>query len=318
MTMPDDSAKPETATPGGSRMPPEKAARLMRWATYASVSVASVLIAAKFAAWVATDAVSLLSTLIDSLLDVCASLLNLIAVRHALEPADKEHRFGHGKAEALSGLAQAAFICGSAAFLLIEAGERLLDPRGIDNTAIGYAVMVLAIVLTLALVLFQRHVVKQTGSVAITADSTHYQMDILVNISVIVSLTLVSTLGWTWADPVFALAIAAYIVWGAWRIGTVAYHMLMDRELDESERRIIQNIALAHPDVAGLHDLRTRRSGHQVFIQMHLEMDGELSLRAAHVISDAVEASIRGAFPNAEVLIHEDPEGIEEERAVFL
>ncbi len=316
--MPDDSAKPDTSTLAGNRMPSEKAARLMRWATYASVSVASVLIAAKFAAWVVTDAVSLLSTLIDSLLDAVASLLNLIAVRHALEPADKEHRFGHGKAEALSGLAQAAFICGSAAFLLIEAGQRLANPQGIENTGIGYAVMVFAIVMTLALVLFQRHVVKQTGSVAIAADSTHYQMDVLVNISVIVSLALVSTLGWTWADPVFALAIAAYIVWGAWRIGMTAYNMLMDRELDDTERRAIQDIALAHPNVIGLHDLRTRRSGYQVFIQMHLEMDGEISLHDAHAISDAVEASVRGAFPNAEVLIHEDPEGIEEERAVFL
>lgn len=314
MTTPDDSMKPVS---GANRLPPEKAARLMRWATYASVSVASVLIAAKFAAWVMTDAVSLLSTLIDSLLDVVASLLNLIAVRHALEPADKEHRFGHGKAEALSGLAQAAFICGSAGFLLIEAGQRLLRPQDIDNTGVGYAVMVFAIVMTLALVLFQRHVVKQTGSVAIAADSAHYQMDILVNISVIVSLALVSTLGWTWADPVFALAIAAYIAWGAWRIGMIAYEMLMDRELDDSERRTIEDIALAHPKVAGLHDLRTRRSGHQVFIQMHLEMDGEMSLLDAHVISDAVEASVKAAFPSAEVLIHEDPEGIDEERAVF-
>ena len=316
--MPDDSTKPETVAPNANRMPSEKAARLMRWATYASVSVASVLIAAKFAAWVVTDAVSLLSTLIDSLLDVVASLLNLLAVRHALEPADKKHRFGHGKAEAISGLAQAAFICGSAAFLLIEAGERLVHPRGIENTGVGYAVMALAIVLTLALVLFQRHVVKQTGSVAISADSTHYQMDILVNISVIVSLTLVSTLGWTWADPVFALAIVAYIVWGAWRIGITAYHMLMDRELDEAERQSILDIAMAHPEVVGLHDLRTRRSGHQVFIQLHLEMDGEISLTDAHVISDAVGASVKEAFPNAEILIHEDPEGVEEERAVFL
>ena len=308
MTMPEDST---------NQMPPETAARLMQWATYASVSVASILVAAKFAAWVATDAVSLLSTLIDSLIDVVASLLNLLAVRHALEPADKEHRFGHGKAEALSGLAQAAFICGSAGFLLIEAGERLLNPRGIENTGVGYAVMVLAIVMTLALVLFQRHVVKRTGSVAITADSAHYQMDILVNISVIVSLALVSTLGWTWADPVLALAIAVYIVWGAWRIGMIAYNMLMDRELDDTERRTIEDIALAHPKVVGLHDLRTRRSGRQVFIQMHLEMDGEISLLDAHAISDAVEASIKETFSNAEVLIHEDPEGIEEERAVF-
>ena len=315
--MPNDAPSPEHRSNDGQRLSPERAARLMRLATYASVFVASILIAAKFTAWVSTGAVSLLSTLIDSLLDVGTSLLNLIAVRHALEPADKEHRFGHGKAEALSGLAQAAFICGSAAFLTIEAGERLLHPRAIDNTAIGYWVMVLAIVLTLALVGFQRHVVKQTGSVAITADSVHYRMDLLVNISVSVSLVLVGNLGWSWADPVFALAIAGYIVWGAWKIGSASYEMLMDRELADDERQTIVDIVLAHSKVLGLHDLRTRSAGNMVFIQMHLEMDGDMSLLDAHAISDSVEEKVIEAFPNAEVLIHEDPEGIEEERAVF-
>jgi len=300
-----------------SAITPERAAQLMRLATYASVSVASVLIAVKFWAWAVTGAVSLLSTLIDSILDAGASLLNLLAVRHALEPADKEHRFGHGKAEALSGLAQAAFICGSAAFLIIQAGERFLHPQAIENTALGYAVMALAIVLTLALVGFQRYVVNQTGSVAIKADSVHYQMDVLVNISVIVSLVLVSNMGWGWADPAFALAIAGYIVWGAWHIGMDAYHMLMDRELSDAERQAILDIASAHPKVLGLHDLRTRSSGNRVFIQMHLEMDGEMSLYEAHAISDAVEVMVLRVFPNAEVLIHEDPEGIEEQQAVF-
>lgn len=315
--MPEDPTSTESRPASGQRLPPQAAARLMRLATYASVSVASVLIVAKFGAWVMTGAISMLSTLIDSLLDVGASLLNLVAVRHALEPADKEHRFGHGKAEALSGLAQAAFICGSAVFLAIEAGERLLRPRAIDNTAVGYWVMALAVVLTLALVAFQLHVVKKTGSVAIAADSTHYRMDLLVNIGVVVSLILVSNLGWSWADPVFAVAIAGYIVWGAWHIGLDSYHMLMDRELSSGERRAILDIALSHPGILGLHDLRTRASGNRIFIQMHLEMDGDLSLRDAHAISDAVEAKVKEAFPNAEVLIHGDPEGVEEERAVF-
>ncbi|MAF95047.1 MAG: divalent metal cation transporter FieF [Rhodospirillaceae bacterium] len=289
----------------------------MRLATYASVTVAAVLIVTKFAAWLMTDAVSLLSTLIDSFLDAGASLLNLLAVRHALEPADKEHRFGHGKAEPLAGLAQAAFICGSAVFLVIEAGARLFNPRNIENTDVGYAVMGLAIVLTLILVAFQRYVVGKTGSIAITADSVHYQMDILVNAGVILSLWLVSALGWTLADPLIALIIAGYIFWGARRIGNAAYHMLMDRELKDDERQKILDIALAHPGVKGLHDLRTRSSGNRVFIQMHLEMDGDKSLLDAHTIADAVEAKVMQAFPNAEVLIHEDPEGVEEKRAVF-
>ncbi len=298
-------------------LPPEKAARLMKLATYASVSVALVLIVTKFAAWLMTDAVSLLSTLIDSLLDVGASILNLIAVRHALEPADKEHRFGHGKAEALSGLAQAAFISGSAVFLLLQAGERLYHPRQIENTDVGFGVMMLAIVLTLGLVAFQRHVVRQTGSVAISADSAHYQMDVLVNVSVIISLLLVSRFGLSLADPLFAIAIAIYIIWGSWRIGQTALHMLMDRELDDAQRRRIMEIAKINPGVKGVHDLRTRSSGNQVFIQMHLEMSGDMTLLDAHVIADDVEVRIMEIFPNAEVIIHEDPEGIEEERAVF-
>ena len=316
--MPDattDSNKPTTTT--GARMASDQANRLMRLATYASVTVAVVLIVTKFVAWLMTDAVSLLSTLIDSFLDAGASLLNLLAVRQALEPPDKEHRFGHGKAEPLAGLAQAAFICGSAVFLVIEAGERLFNPRTIENTAIGYAVMVLAIVLTLFLLVFQRYVVGKTGSIAITADSAHYQMDVLVNAGVIVSLWLVSAFGWTLADPLIALIIAGYIFWGARRIGITAYRMLMDRELEDDERQKILDIALSHPGVKGLHDLRTRSSGNRVFIQMHLEMDGDMSLLDAHTISDAVEASVLEAFANAEVLIHEDPEGLEEEKAVF-
>lgn len=316
--MPDattDSNKQTTAP--GARLSANQAGRLMRLATYASVTVAVVLIVTKFVAWMMTDAVSLLSTLIDSFLDAGASLLNLLAVRQALEPADKEHRFGHGKAEPLAGLAQAAFICGSAVFLVIEAGERLFNPRTIENTDVGYAVMGLAIVLTLFLVVFQRYVVGKTGSIAITADSAHYQMDVLVNAGVIVSLWLVSRFGWTLADPLIALIIAGYIFWGARRIGLIAYDMLMDRELEDDERQKILDIALSHPGVKGLHDLRTRSSGNQVFIQMHLEMDGEISLLDAHTISDAVEASVLAAFPNAEVLIHEDPEGLEEEKAVF-
>lgn len=165
---------------------------------------------------------------------------------------------------------------------------------------------------------FQRHVVAKTGSVAIAVDSVHYRMDILVNISVIVSLLLSSRFNLGWADPVFALAIAGYILRGAWQIGIKAYHMLMDRELEDVERQAIKKIALDHPDVLGVHDLRTRSSGTRQFIQLHLEMDGSITLQEAHIISDAVEAKIMEAFPQSEVLIHEDPEGILEERAVFL
>ena len=292
-------------------------ARLMRWATYASVSVATVLIITKFTAWLLTDSVSLLSTLIDSLLDAAASLINLLAVHHALQPADRDHRFGHGKAEPLASLAQGAFIFGSAAFLLIEAGERFAHPKALVNPEIGYGVMVFSIVLTVTLVIFQRYVVHRSGSLAIRADSLHYQTDVLINGSVILSLFLTSEMRWLAADPLFAAGIAAYIIRTAWKIGLDAFNILMDRELPDEDRNQITEIALAHEGVRGLHDLRTRSSGTHVFIQMHLEMDGEITLNEAHVIADAVELDLLRVFPNAEVIVHEDPEGVEEVRKEF-
>lgn len=295
----------------------EAAARLMRLATYASVSVALTLIVTKLGAWAVTESISLLSTLIDSLLDALASMVNLVAVRHALQPADREHRFGHGKAEALAGLAQSAFIAGSAAFLVLQAADRVIRPRDISHPDIGYAVMVFSIVLTFALVLFQRYVVRRSGSVAISADSLHYQTDLLINASVILSLFLASEMGLPLADPLFAIGIAAYIVWGAVQIARQSLDMLMDKELPDDDRKRIQQIVNGHPAVVGMHDLRTRASGAQVFIQLHLELDPEMPLRDAHVISEQVMKSLCEAYPQAEVIIHEDPEDAIEDRAVF-
>jgi len=290
-------------------------ARLMTIATYAAVCMALTLITIKFAGWLMTDSVSLLSTLIDSLLDVGASTVNLLAVRHALQPADEEHRFGHGKAESLAGLAQAAFISGSAVFLLLQAGERLYHPSLVTNTWVGYGVMAFSIVATLALVLFQKYVVKRTGSLAISADSAHYTMDVLVNVSVVASLFLSTQLGWVLADPLFAIAISFYILHGAYEVGIAAYHVLMDRELPDKERAKIKEIALKHPKVNDVHDLRTRLSGQDSFIQMHLEMNGNHTLYVAHEIAEDVMLQVQNAFPNAEVLIHQDPVGIDEQRA---
>ncbi|MCH6587297.1 MAG: cation diffusion facilitator family transporter [Proteobacteria bacterium] len=296
---------------------PAVAARLMRTATYASVAVAGTLIVVKLAAWLFTDSVSLLSTLIDSLLDAAASMINLLAVRHALTPADREHRFGHGKAEPLAALGQTAFIAGSAIFLVIEAGHRLFAPRPVLHVEVGIGVMILAIVVTFALTRFQAHVVRKTGSVAIKADSLHYVGDILVNAAVIVALLLASQFGWFIADPLFGIAIAGYILIIAWRIARGAFDMLMDRELPERERARIRGIVLEHPSVIDMHDLRTRASGRKTFIQVHIELDGDLSLYRAHDVADAVEASLRAAYPGAGVIIHQDPHGIDEERASF-
>ena len=295
----------------------DQAARLMRLATYASVSTAGMLVVVKFGAWLYTDSVSLLSTLLDSLLDAAASIVNLLAVRHALTPADREHRFGHGKAEPLAALGQSTFIAGSAIFLTIEAGHRLYAPRAVEHAGAGIAVMVFAIAVTLVLTRFQAYVVRKTGSVAIQADSLHYVGDLLVNGAVILALLAVSQLGWIHADPLFGLGIAGYILYNAWKIARGALDMLMDRELPEEARQRIKEIALSHAAVLDLHDLRTRTSGRQTFIQLHLEMDGKMPLHDAHDVADAVEAELLRAFPEAEVIIHEDPHGIEERRARF-
>ena len=287
-------------------------AQLMRWATYASVSVAAVLIVTKVVAWVLTDSVSLLSTLIDSLLDAAASVINLVAVRHALQPADDEHRFGHGKAEPLAGLAQSAFIVGSALFLIFESIERIAHPTMIVNPEIGYSVMVFSIVVTVGLVMFQRYVVRKSGSLAISADSLHYQTDVMINGSVFLSIFLASELGMTLADPIFAIGIALFISYTAWKIGMGALNILMDHELPYDDRRKIIEIACAQDGVEGVHDLRTRFSGTQVFIQMHVEMDGDMPLRRAHEIADVVELEVGAAYPNSEVIVHQDPEGIED------
>ena len=303
--------------PAVAALPRERNDRLVTLAARASVAVASFLILAKSAAWLLTDSVSLMSTLIDSLLDVGASLVNLIAIRHALEPADREHRFGHGKAEALAGLAQAAFVAGSAAFLFAQAAERLLRPRPLANPDVGLAAMVLSIVVTIGLVAFQRYVMRRTKSVAIGADSLHYEADILANIGVIVSLVLVSRFGMGAADPLIAMAIVGYILWGAWGIGARSLHILMDRELPDDEREKIRAIARAHPAVRGVHDLKTRSSGAQIFVQLHLELDGAMSLTEAHVVAEDAIARITAAYPNAEVIVHEDPEGVVEPRSSY-
>jgi ferrous-iron efflux pump FieF len=297
--------------------PNDQRGRLMRLATYASVSTAGVLIAAKVGAYLLTDSVSMLSTLLDSLLDAAASLVNLVAVRTALVPPDEEHRFGHGKAEPLAAMVQSAFIAGSALFLLVEAGNRVVNPSPILNSGIGLVVMVLSILLTAVLLLFQRHVVKETGSVAIRADSQHYFSDLLVNSAVIVALLLWRQFGWALADPLCAAMVGCYILLTAWSIARSAFDLLMDRELPETARQRIHDIALANPAVRALHDLRTRSSGQSSFIQFHLELDGDIPLIRAHAVSDEVENAILHAFPGAEIMIHQDPAGLPEPRPGF-
>jgi ferrous-iron efflux pump FieF len=281
--------------------------RLLRLATYASSATALVLVVAKLASWLATDSVSLLASLIDSCMDALASLILLFAVRYALRPADEDHRFGHGKAESLAGLGQSLFVLMSGCFLVYRALDRLVHPAPLENTTIGVAVMVFAIVATLALLTLQSYVIQQTGSIAIKADALHYKTDLLTNVGVLAALGANALFGARRADPFVALTIGAYILYSAWDIGQEAVQLLMDRELPEGERRRIAALAQQHAEVRGVHDLRTRRSGRSIFIQLHLEMDGRLSLRQAHAVADEVRDNIEAVYQNAEVIIHQDP-----------
>ncbi len=281
----------------------------MKTVTVAAMVSAAVLVVVKAVTYFDTKSVALLSSLADSALDLLASALTFLAVRVALTPADEGHRFGHGKAEPLSGLGQAAFVAGSAVLVMVEAVSRFHTPQPVENSTAGVVVMLVATAVTLALVAFQRHVIKKTGSLAIGADSLHYTGDLLMNLSVIVALLLSANFGFTWIDPLFGLGISLFMVVNAIRIAVGAVGALMDQELPDDIRAQISAIVHQHPKIKRVHDLRTRSSGLQKFIQMHIVLDARVSLIEAHAISDDVERAIEQAFPGADVIIHQDPEG---------
>jgi ferrous-iron efflux pump FieF len=280
--------------------------QLIKLATWASVVAAISLIGVKTWGWDQTQSVSLLASLIDSTMDSAASLINFFAIRYAMAPADKEHRFGHGKAEALAGLAQALLILVSIGLLLTQTLGRLWNPLVVENTPIGISIMLVSMVLTGALVVFQWYVVKRTQSNAIKADSLHYTSDFLMNFGVIIALFLAS-IGYHEADPYFALSIGAFVVYSAWGIAQSAFHLLLDHELSDEQRHLITQLALTQPQVIGMHDLRSRQSGHMQFIQLHLELQEDMLLLEAHGVAEALEHRIMAVFPYADVIIHLDP-----------
>jgi ferrous-iron efflux pump FieF len=288
------------------------AQRLRLRATSASLAVAALLIVAKFIAWTGTGSVALLSSLVDSLVDAAASLVSFFAVRHAAIPADREHRFGHGKAEPLAALGQSAFLVGSSVLLMAEAIRRLVAPQPVANPPTGIAVMLFSISVMIGLVAYQRHVVRHTGSLAVGADELHYRGDIILNIGVIGTLVLGQMLPVPLLDPLFGGIVGLWIIYSAVKIARLSLIQLMDRELPDAERARVRAIAEGHPAVVAVHDIRTRIAGPTAFIQLHIEMDGTMNLLRAHEISDEVEARLRGAFPSAEIIIHEVPAGIEE------
>lgn len=280
--------------------------RLMRLATVASTSVALILIGAKAVAWMVTDSVSMLSSLVDTSLDLVSSLVTFFAVRQALIPADADHRFGHGKAEALAGLVQAGFIAASGCALLFAVGERLGSPRQVREEGIGLVISVLAIGFTLGLVAFQRHVVARSGSIAIGADMAHYKTDLGATLATGVGLFISGQLNQPLIDSGIAGLVAFYLLHGAWGVGRRSLDMLMDRELPDDERQRVRDIVLGDPAVRGVHELRTRASGITKFIQLHVVLDPTLTLGDAHGISDRIQAAVRQAFPQAEIILHVD------------
>ncbi|WP_174871514.1 CDF family cation-efflux transporter FieF [Pectobacterium polaris] len=281
-------------------------ARLVTLAAVSATAVALVLFIMKVFAWWHTGSVSLLASLVDSLVDIAASLVNLLVVRYSLQPADTEHAFGHGKAESLAALAQSMFISGSALFLILTGLQHSLEPQTLHAPEVGMWVTLIALVVTLLLVSFQRWVVKRTHSQAVRADMLHYQSDLLMNGAILVALAL-SWKGITRADSLFALGIGGYILYSALRMGYDAVQSLLDRALPEDEHRAIAEVIVNWPGICGAHALRTRRSGPTRFIQLHLEMDDTLPLVQAHQIADDLEQALREQFPGADIIIHQDP-----------
>lgn len=284
----------------------QRYARLVNAAALAATILASLLLIIKIFAWWHTGSVSVLAALVDSLVDIAASLTNLLVVRYSLQPADAEHTFGHGKAESLAALAQSMFISGSALFLFLTGFQHLVTPAPMSSPQIGIVVTVIALLSTLVLVTFQRWVVRHTQSQAIRADMLHYQSDVVMNGAILLSLAL-SWYGFHRADALFALGIGVWILYSALRMGYEAVQALLDRALPGHEHEAILALVASWPGARGAHDLRTRQSGPTRFIQLHLELDDHLPLLEAHRIADQLEKALLQRFPGSDVIIHQDP-----------
>ena len=287
----------------------EERAKLTTRAAMASIAMAVTLIALKAYAALETSSMAMLGSLADSGLDLVASLVVLLGVRIAAQPADYDHRFGHGKAEALASLVQVILITLSAAFIGFRAVQRLLSGAETAAAELGIGVSVVAMVLTAALITYQRHVVRRTESLAIGTDRLHYSSDLLLNGSVIVALALDQFAGLSGADAVFGLLIALWLLWGAWRASSHALDQLMDKEWPDELRERFLAAAREYPELAGLHDFRTRTSGTHQFAQFHVWVPADWTVKEAHDRLDRVEEELQQRFPNTEILIHIDPEG---------
>ncbi|WP_306251154.1 cation diffusion facilitator family transporter [Parvularcula sp. IMCC14364] len=278
-------------------------------ATVLSIGVALVLIATKLIAWQLSGSTAILGSLADSALDLIGSGLAFIGVRWAAEPADAEHRFGHHKAEAITGLAQAILITGSALFVLNESIMRLVTPAPLAAGNLAIWVMLLSLVLSTGLVAFQTYALRQSGSIAVEGDRAHYTGDLIANAGALLAIFLSLHFGWLRADAIAGILAAVFLGWSALSISRRVLPQLMDEELSTPERERISQIVMADGDVLGFHHLRTRRAGRRIYIQLHLELRPDIQLRHAHEISERVEAQLHGTFPGADILLHQDPHG---------
>ncbi len=288
---------------------------LRRLASRVSLAVAVTLVALKLAAWVVTGSVVLLTSAVDALVDTGASFVTYFGVRYAERPPDRDHRFGHGKGEAVAGFTQAVFLAGAALILVFQSIDRLIFPELITSIDIGLWVIIVSLIAAAGLVAMQTWVVKRTGSTAIAADRAHYLTDVAVNVAAFLALGVTRLTGWTRADPVFALAISAYMVWNAYGISQQALTQLLDRELPVTERQRIRAAVLGCDGVRDVHDLRTRYAGDRTFVEFHLEVDGNLTVDRGHEIGDLAERAVAELLPGTvEVTAHLEPVGIEDDR----
>lgn len=289
-------------------------AALRRMASIVALLVALTLVVIKVWAWLATGSISLLTSAADGLVDVLASSVTFAGVRYAARPADRGHRYGHGKAEAVAAFVQALLLAAAAVGLAIESVQRVIVPQPLNQTGVGIWVIVGSTLAAIGLVAMQTLVVKRTGSTAIAADRAHYLTDVAVNIAVLIALLLDRFLDWTRADAIGALAISGYMLWNARGMAASALVQLLDRELDAAERERIKSAVLGCDGVQAVHDIRTRNGGDRVFVEFHVEVDGNYTVTAGHVIADRAERTVRDLFEAADVTAHLEPAGIDDER----
>ena len=283
-----------------------KYARLVVMASLSSIMMALLLVIAKMLVWFFSNSITILASMTDSMMDLVTSVINYIAVRFAIKPPDEDHNYGHAKIEALAGLAQCAFISASAIFLLVSSINRYFNPVQLTNIDLGIYVTVLSLILTLFVVVFQTYVIKKTDSQIIAADRLHCQSDLYSNLAIIVSLLICST-GYEIADVIFALLITVYIAHGVYGIGVRSLNVLLDKKISNHLINDITSIMLATPGVLGLHEMRTRRVGNYIYIQVHMCIDRNISLEEAHAIAKNKQKAVLCKYSQADILIHMDP-----------